>query len=128
MAGRAFADKMEINDKLAREIVSAHADALRHGYDVTDVLAGRYPQIAPLLRIAQDVNAALVLLPVPLAFRAALHADLLRARPARDDAPAHAANAGPGWVIGSVAVGSAVTGLAVYLLRRMSAQGRPAAA
>ncbi len=109
-----------INDNLAREILMSHADTLAAGFDVTDTLAERYPELAPLLWLARDVDSSLEKMAVSAEFVRSLRASLLQSPqmvPTEQGAPESAER--PSWQVGgAVALGSAATGLAVYAMRR----------
>lgn len=125
---------MNMNDNLAREILMSHADTLAAGHDVTETLAARYPDLGPMLRLARDVDAVLAMVPVSAEYKATLKATLLQRHTTPSDlnVPVLAGDASDRneWLVpGAVAVGSALTGLAVYGLRRfMTAEEEAAAA
>ena len=123
---------MNMNDNLAREILMSHADTLAAGHDVTETLAIRYPELAPMLRLARDIDGVLAMVPVSAEYKQTLKATLLQRHvvPAFDSpVMAGVANERNGWVVpGAVAVGSALTGLAVYGLRRFMTEEEAAAA
>lgn len=104
-----------MNDKLATELLAMHADVLVKGDDTTALLAQRYPELADLLHIAQQLGRAFAMLPVPEPFRLRLYHELART-PVAGPAPTRQV-ASFGWVAGA-ALGSAVTGLAVWLAHR----------
>ena len=122
---------MSMNDNLAREILMSHADTLAAGHDVTETLATRYPELAPLLRMARDIDSVLAVVPVSAEFKFALKTSLLQ-RHAATPALNLGNRAGQtdernGWRLGAVALGSAATGLAVYSLRRFRSSTPPPA-
>lgn len=124
---------MNMNDSLAREILMSHADTLAAGHDVTETLAARYPDLAPLLRLARDIDTVLAIVPVSAEYKQTLKANLLQrhaAAPVLDTPVGAGTSAERDWLVpGAVAVGSALTGLAVYGLRRiMTAEEETAAA
>ncbi len=112
-----------INDNLARDILMSHADTLAAGHDVTATLAARYPDLAPLLWLARDVEGALEQVAVSAEFVRSLRASLLLTPTnsvAEQPDPVSAER--PNWQVGgAVALGSAITGLAVYAVRRFIA-------
>lgn len=121
---------MNMNDNLAREILMSHADTLATGHDVTEKLATRYPELAPLLRMARDIDSVLAVVPVSAEFKYSLKTSLLQrhaATPTFNSIPATGqAEERSGWAIGgAVALGSAMTGLAVYSLRRFMTDDAP---
>ena len=119
---------MSMNDNLAREILMSHADTLAAGHDVTETLATRYPDLAPLLRMARDIDSVLAVVPVSAEFKYALKSSLLQRHAATPTlALGNSAEERSGWRIGAVALGSAATGLAVYSLRRFISNNPPAA-
>ncbi len=124
---------MNMNENLAREILMSHADTLAAGHDVTETLAARYPDLAPMLRLARDVDSVLAMVPVSAEYKQALKANLLQRHTPAPELAGHVL-AGPaternGWLVpGAVAVGSALTGLAVYGLSRFMTEGDEATA
>lgn len=111
-----------MNDKLAREILSMHAEVLATGTDVTDTLARRYPTIAPLLGLAQTLHSKMEMEEVSAEFVERLHQELIGST-VPTAAPSLTQRQNTGWMLGA-AVGSAVTGLAVVWARRANATAR----
>ena len=109
-----------MNDNLAREILMSHADTLAAGHDVTETLAARYPELAPLLRLAREIDGVLEAVAISAEFYETLKATLLQTPLVLngDDVGVESAER-PSWQVGgAVALGSAATGLAVYAIRR----------
>lgn len=100
-----------MNNKLAQEILSKHADNLVCGQDVTDKLATQYPELASLLEIARGISHEYVMVPVAAEFAADLGEDLLNTPLTLSEEDGQPTKIG--WIIGAAAVGvgSAVTGI-----------------
>lgn len=113
-----------MNDKLAREILSMHADVLSTGIDVTETLARRYPDIAPLLTLAQTLQAKMEMKEVSAEFVQHLYQELMGATVPTTAAATATQRQTPGWMMGAAAVGSAVTGIAAVVLARRASSAR----
>ena len=114
-----------MNSKLAREILNAHGDMLAQGQDTTLTMGDLYPDLETFFWIAEGLSEVLRLVPVSAEFVAQLHASLLQMP--LEPQPELEVDGRRGWVIGGVAVGSAVTGLAAYALHRfMNTETAPA--
>lgn len=108
-----------MNSKVAEEILMMHADALCAGTDVTDVLMNHYPELAPLLRIAQSAAYSYEMVPLSADFATRLHFSLLQKGTAL---PEPMPSNQLGWMIGAIiGIGSAVTGVAFLVARRQPA-------
>ena len=115
-----------MNEKLARELVNAHAEALRQGYDVTDSMSKRYPELAPLFTVAQGVLELMEPVVVSAEFVSALQSELLQ-NPISVQKPE--ANTQAPWLIGgAVALTSAVTAGTIWAVRRFGQSDQPATA
>lgn len=108
-----------MNYRIAREILMSHADSLRQGYDVTEDMAARYPELEPLMRMAQQVKGVLQIVPVSAEFAADLQHELMNAPYKVIEAPAEAQHQQKGLIIGVAAVASAATGVAVWAISRL---------
>lgn len=108
-----------MNYKIAREILMSHADSLRQGYDVTDEMAARYPDLEPLLRMAQQVKGVLKVVPVSAEFATDLQQELMAAPYKVIEAPAEEQSQQTGLIIGVAAIASAATGVAVWAISRL---------
>ena len=108
-----------MNSKVAEEILMMHADALCAGTDVTEVLMNHYPELAPLLRIAQSAAYSYEMVPLSADFATRLHFSLLKKGSALPElAPSNEV----AWMIGAIiGLGSAVTGVAIWVARRQHA-------
>ena len=108
-----------MNSKVAEEILMMHADALCAGTDVTEVLMNHYPELAPLLRIAQSAAYSYEMVPLSADFATRLHFSLLQKGSAL---PEPTPSNQLAWVLGAiVGIGSAVTGIPILVTRRSPA-------
>jgi hypothetical protein len=103
-----------MNEKLATEILAMHADVLMAGIDTTEILARRYPPLAGMLGVAQQLGRSFVPVPASAEFRHRLYQELLRTHVT---GPVPVRSLSTSWIAGA-AIGSVVTGLAVWLAHR----------
>lgn len=107
-----------MNEFVALEILNVHGEMLAQGQaDATQIMSQQYPELATYFQIAEGLSHVLQMVPVSAEFIANLHTTLMQSPPSDPDL--WIGDARRGWVIGGVAVGSAVTGLAAYALHRL---------
>ncbi len=117
-----------MNELVALEILNTHGEMLARGQvDATQIMCQQYPELTTYFQIAEGLAEALKIVSLSADYINNLQSALL-------DYPAAEPNlwitdtSRRGWMIGGVAVGSAVTGLAAYALRRLRQPEVPAAA
>jgi hypothetical protein len=116
-----------MNDFVALEILNTHGEMLARGQaDATQVMCQQYPELATYFQIAQGLSEVLKMVPVSAEFVSNLQATLLHYPPSDPDL--WIGETRRGWVLGGVAFGSAVTGLAAYAFHRLRTPDVPAAA
>ena len=108
-----------MNYNIAREILMSHADSLRQGYDVTDEMAAQYPELEPLLRMAQRLKGVLKVVPVSAEFATQLQEELMAQPFTVIDVPTEEQTQQTGLIIGVAAIASAATGVAVWAISRL---------
>ena len=106
-----------MNSKVAREILNAHGDMLAKGQDTTQTMCELYPELETFFLIAQGMSEVLEMVPVSAEFLAhmqSLFLDTATPEPVLVDQDNRRT-----WMVGGVAVGSALTGLAAYAFHRL---------
>lgn len=114
-----------MNEFVATEILNTHGEMLAQGQtDATEVMCQQYPELATYFRMAEGLSLVLTMVPISAEFVANLQNTLLHTPPSEPGLWVN--DSRRGWVIGGVAVGSAVTGLAAYALHRLRQPDSPA--
>ncbi len=115
-----------MNEFVALEILNTHGEMLAQGQvDATQIMCQQYPDLTTYFQIAEGLSEVLKMVPVSAEFIANLQTTLLDYH--SDDSGLWVNDTRRGWVIGGVAVGSAVTGIAAYALHRFLYNDAPAA-
>lgn len=112
-----------MKEQLAVELLQTHLDGLLKESDLTALLSERYPDLQKLLQIAQQLSQSYEQVPISAEM---YHTMAPHTWSNHQLTPAPRPHHTAGWVIGTaVGIGSAVTGLALYLALRLNQQRTP---